>query len=153
MSDLPHFGDVYYVDEESPSYPTSSKQPLEWKVPGKKYKGMTYLQVMQTRQGRQYLKWWRDQPMHEFEDSTPEQKEQNADFKKKHVENIDKCFEVFDKFVAVERDNRTKKRKSPERDAKSDDVPTTNTNADVITPETVDSPVEKKSRQTQRKTK
>jgi len=145
-----HFGDVYYGDDKT--YTTTQKQPLEWKVPGKKYKGMTYLQVMQTRQGRQYLKWWRDQPNH-FEDETPEQKQQNEDFKKKHVANIDACFEVFDKYVAMERDARSKKRKSSEGDASSSDVPAANKDANVRDAkvesppvEEPDSPIEKKSR-------
>jgi len=163
------FGDVDY---EFYSYDApqqfNGKFPLDWKAPGKKYKGKTYREVMQTREGRQYLQWWRDQPAYEFKDATPEQKEYNTDFKKKHVANIDACFKVYDQFLAMEANIRGKKRKSSQRDDASPDVPVVSPNVDVkkdeleVQLETIkepketkepDSPVEKKSRQTQRRMK
>jgi hypothetical protein len=113
------FGDIEYefYDDEvqvgSKSERYYGKLPLDWKVPGKKFAGKTYRDVMQTREGRRYLQWWRDQPAYEFSDSTPEQKESNRDFKKKHVANIDACFKLYDEFLTLEGNLRGKKRKVP----------------------------------------
>jgi hypothetical protein len=87
------------------------KTPMDWLVPGKKYRGKTYREVMKTRDGRKYLKFWRDMKPVEFPDQTEEQKQSNADFRQKHITNIDECFKVYDHFLNLESRVRNLKRR------------------------------------------
>jgi len=75
-----------------------SQPPLQRIVQWGKYKGQTYHKVMYTRAGREYLRWWSGLP------------DDGTDFRKRHVQNINECFQIYDRFVEQEYSRKNIKR-------------------------------------------
>ncbi len=81
------------------TYAKVEKHALDWKCPGKKYNGKTMREVMQTRKGRDYLKFYRSLELPvKHDDESQEDFFSRMDYRLKHNENIDKCFERFENF-------------------------------------------------------
>ncbi len=93
VNDFESFFDVPKKEQ----YP-SSKDHMDWKVPGQKFKGQTYRDLMATREGRQYLAWWYGLD------------HKDNEFVVKHRGIIDECFERFDTALVAEEQRRGCKR-------------------------------------------
>jgi len=144
------FGDVEHEFEKMYEWKPQRKSSLEWLVPGKKYRGKTYREVMQTKEGRNYLKFWRDMKPIEFPDQTEEQKRSNIEFREKHVANIDECFSLYEQFLTLESRLRGIKRRiekldSEKKDDKKDEAQSPPQEiSDVLVPESGDGDISKK---------
>lgn len=103
-----HFDSSDDEDETKSKFEYHRKDPMKWLAPGTKYKGKTYGEVMQTEEGRRYLKWWKDQKLVHNAKTTEERRKSAQKWKDNHCANIEACFDVYNKYKELKSGKKRK---------------------------------------------